>query len=301
MDHTLSFNEHIILCTDCKGDLTVSPMYDVEETNHRYLRKAIRDFAKNGKLQQDALMKTLFHHTYHRVASILVHYGAQHLRDMKITARTAIKLKVPMKGDVRAVTTACTVSELLDLLPVEEDWGDTGLLEEIVNYLPNEARKLALGLLKSYNVYLMVYNEGVPLQMSLTKDMTAPGATKARLEVTVCKDMSEFTCKDCIEMLDLLLNKSYEIPRMKSKVNGVFSGSTTVVFLIDKTYTENVLHNSVEASALWAFQELRVTRVRIDAIEFNVVQLLTQHFKEALRNGLTSGMDFVGATKVCAC
>ena len=56
----------------------------------------------------------------------------------------------------------------------------------------------------------------------------------------------------------------------------------------------------VEASSLWACQELSVTRIQIGAFELNVVQLLTQHFKEALCSGLTSGMDFVGATKVCA-
>lgn len=166
-----------------------------------------------------------------------------------------------MKGDVRAVTTACTVSELLDLLPVEEDWEDTRLLEEIVNYLPNEARKLALGLLKSYNVYLMVYNEGVPLQKSLTKDMTTPEATKARLEVTVRKDVSEFTCEDCIEMLDMLLSNSYKIPRMESMVSEVFTGSTAVVFLINKTFMQKMLLKSLEVSTLWAFQELSVTRV----------------------------------------
>ena len=95
-------------------------------------------------------------------------------------------------------------------------------------------------------------------------------------------------------MLHMLLHICWQCPHDEDIV-GVKPGSTTVVFLIDK----NIIQYSLTANSLWAFQELRVTRVRVGAFELNVVQLLTQHFKEALRNGLTSGMDFVGATKVC--
>ena len=62
---------------------------------------------------------------------------------------------------------------------------------------------------------------------------------------------------------------------------------------------ENIIHSSHKGSSLWAFKELCVTRVRFSDFELNVVQLLTQHFKEALHSGLTGDMDFVGATKVC--
>ena len=72
-----------------------------------------------------------------------------------------------------------------------------------------------------------------------------------------------------------------------------------VVFRIDKDFTENINPSSCKVSSLWAFQELRVTRVCFGAFELNVVQLLTKHFKEALHSRLTGGMDFVGATKVC--
>ena len=99
-------------------------------------------------------------------------------------------------------------------------------------------------------------------------------------------------------MLHLLLHICWQCPHDKDIV-GFEPGSTTVVFLIDRTFMENIFQYSLTANSLWAFQELRVTRVRVGAFELNVVQLLTQHFKEALRSGLTSDMDFVGATKVC--
>ena len=242
-------------------------------------------------------MRTLYYYTYHRVASILVGYGTQHVGDMVRTVRTAIKMGLT-RGDMGTLTTTCTVSALLEVYPFEEGWEDTGLLEQIVDYLPKEEKTLATGLLDRYNSYLEVYKEVFPVQDSLTKDVAAPDVTKTNVEVTVAKNLSEFTCKDCTEMLKLLLH-SCKIPHNEAMVTAIKPGSTTVVFLLDKTFTGNIIHYSVEASALWAFQELSVTRVRIGVFELNVVQLLTQHFKEALRNGLTGDMDFVGAVKVC--
>ena len=127
-----------------------------------------------------------------------------------------------------------------------------------------------------------------------TSDVAVPEGTRARVEITVAKKITEYTSKDCKVMLHMLLHICWQCPYDEDIV-GFKPGSTTVVFLIDK----NIIQYSLTANSLWAFQELRVTRVRVGAFELNVVQLLTLHFKEALRSGLTSGMDFVGATKVC--
>ena len=111
----------------------------------------------------------------------------------------------------------------------------------------------------------------------------------------VAKKITGYAAKDCQEMLHELLHICWHCPRDEDIVD-VKPGSTTVVLLIDKAF---IIQYSATASSLWAYQEFRVTRVRVGAFELNVVQLLTQHFKEALRSGLTGGMDFVGATKVC--
>ena len=297
--HTVLFNEHIILCADCKAVVSlVRPEYDVEEIDRRCLRKAIWETAKNKKPDPCTLMKRLYLHTYFGVERILEE-NAQHFWYMMRLAHAAID----DEEDARALTTTRTVAELLDRLCIKRKWEETDLLEEIVNCLPNKARASAMSLLERYNSYLDVYDGIALVQDSLTKDMAALEADEAQIpvKVTVAKDLSEFTRKDCKEMLDLLLNNSYKIPRINAKAAAVKPGSTTVFFLIDKGFMENIIQYSLEVSTLWAFQELSVTRVRIGAFELNVVQLLTQHFKETLRSGLTSGMDFVRATKVCAC
>ena len=280
--------------------MTVDPAYDVEtleEGDYKYLRKAIQNATKNKKTNPHRVMKTLYHHTYHRVVNITANYGAQCFRDIMVVARTAIKLRL-VKGDIRALDTVDTVADVLDVLHDDEDWKDTGLLEEIVNYLPKDARAIAVSLLDRYNSYLKVFEEELPVQELPTSDVAVPEGTRTRVEITVAKNITEYTSKDCKVMLHVLLHICWQCPHDEDIVD-VKPGSTIVVFLIEKTFTENIIQYSLTANSLWAFQELRVTRVRVGAFELNVGQLLTQHFKEALRNGLTSGMDFVGATKVC--
>ena len=293
-------NEHLILCTDCKAVVTVDPAYDVETLEvreYKYLRKAIQNARKNKKTNPHRVMKILYHHTYHRVVNITANYGAERFRDIMVVARTAIKLRL-VKRDIRALDTADTVADVLDVLHDDEDWKDTGLLEEIVNYLPEDAKAVAVSLLDRYNSYLDVFEEELPVQELPTRDAAVPEGTRARVEITVAKKITEYTSKDCIVMLHMLLHICWHCPHDEDIVD-VGPGSTIVVFLIDKAFTENIIQYSLTANSLWAFQELRVTRVRVGAFELNVVQLLTQHFKEALRSGLTGSMDFVGATKVC--
>ena len=280
--------------------MTVDPAYDVEtleKGDYKYLRKAIQNATKNKKTNPHRVMKILYHHTYHRVVNITANYGAQRFRDIMVVARTAIKLRL-VKRDIKALDTADTVADVLDVLHDDEDWKDTGLLEEVVNYLPEDARAVAVSLLDRYNSYLKVYEEELPVQELPTSDVAVPEGTRTRVEITVAEKITEYTSKDCKVMLHVLLHICWQCPHDEDIV-GVKPGSTTVVFLIDKTFTENIIQYSLTANSLWAFQELRVTRVRVSAFELNVVQLLTQHFKEALRNGLTGSMDFVGATKVC--
>ena len=284
---------HIILCTD------VDPAYDVvtpEAGNYKYLRKATNKAAVNMKANPQTLIMALYHETYDRVTRILGKYRAHDFRDIITTAKAVITVG---HGDARALNSADTVADVLDVLCVDDNWKDTRLLKEIVKYLPKDARTtVAISLLDRYNSYLYVYERGVPVQDLLTKEASAPDMTKARVAVTVANDMSQFTCRDYRELVDLLLYNSWQCPHDEDIVD-VQTGSTTVVFLIDKAFTGNIIQYSATASSLWAFQELRVTRVRVGNFDLNVVQLLTQHFKEALRGGLTGSMDFVGAIKVC--
>ena len=276
----------------------MDPAYDVETPearNHMYLRKATKEAAMNKKANSQRLIMALYHDTYCCVTRLLANYRVHDFRDIITTAKTAIILG---HGDARALNAADTVADVLYVLHINKNWKDTRLLKEIVNYLPKDTRiTVAISLLNRYNSYLYVYEKNVSVQDLLTKDTSAPDMTTARAEVTVAMDMSEFTRSDYKELVNMLLYNSWQCPRGEDLVD-VQTGSTTLVLLIDKAFMGNIIQFSATVSSLWAFQELRFTRVRVGHFELNVAQLLTQHFKEALRSGLTSSMDFVGAVKV---
>ena len=207
----------------------MDPAYDVEtleEGDYKYLRKAIQNARKNKKINPHRVMKTLYCHTYHRVVNITANYGAQRFRDIMVVARTAITMGL-VKGDIRALDTADTVADVLDVLHDDEDWKHTGLLEEIVNYLPEDARAVAVSLLDRYNSYLNVFEEELPVQELPTSDVAVPERTRARVEITVDKKITEYTFKDCKEMLHMLLHICWHCPHDEDMVD-VQTGSTTV-------------------------------------------------------------------------
>ena len=275
----------------------VHPEYDVEEADRYYLQRTFKKFLRDKKLDLLKLKKDLYRHTYYGVECILK-ANEQHFGYMV----RAAELATEDEENARALTSTRTVAELLDTLCIKAKWEDTELLAEIVFCLPKEPRTLAMNLLKRYDGYMEVYDSFVPAQDSLQKEVAVPEVTKSQIpvELTVTKCLTEFMNKDCKDIVELLLHNSYTIPRMKIMATAIGKGSTIIVFLIDKAFMENIIHFSRKVSSLWAFQELCVTRVCFGDFELNVVQLLTQHFKEALRGGLTGNMDFVGATKVCA-
>ncbi len=178
-------NEHLNLCTGDQHVVTVDPAYDVEtleEGDYKYLRKAIQNARKIKKTNPRRVMKTLYHHTYHRVVNITADYGEERFRDIMVVARTAMRFEL-VKGDIRALNNADTVRDVLNAL--DEDWEDTRLLEQIVNYLPENARTVAASLLDRYNSYVKVFEEKLPVQELSTSDAAVPEGTRARVEITV--------------------------------------------------------------------------------------------------------------------
>ena len=279
-----------------------APDTDVEIKDRRSLQSVMKNAARSKKLDPCMLIKALYLNTFVLVANILER-NEQHSRTIVRAAQTAIELGLA-KGDAEGLILTLTVTELLEKLCISKSWNDTYLLTSMVNCLPEGSNTLPLSLLKRYDLYLDVYFEAVELNNSLKQDADAPEVVaepEVKVEVTLAKDLSEFTCKDCKDMLVLLLCKAYKIPQNKMTVTEARSGdSTTVVCLINKAFLQNIVRYLIEVSAFWAFQELGVTRIRVPSLlEVNVLQLLSQCFKEALRSGLTGGMDFVGATKVC--
>ena len=267
---------------------------DDTEYVRRYVRRALRQ-AQYQKLEHTKVIKDLYENTYLSISYILERNWLHQER----MVRTA---QVAMHGE-NIIPDGLTVKELLGELCIWKKWENTDLLFKIVNSLPEDEKSLALVLLDRYESYLLFYNKAVSLKNSPMKDAAASEVTdaQAQLEITVAKDLDEISRMDCEEMVLLLLSKACKIPRSKIKAIAFWSSnSATIAFVISKSFMQNVLKYLFEGNSMWAFKELGVIRVRIPSLfEVDVSELLTLHFKEALRSGLTGEMDFVAATKVC--
>ena len=272
---------------------------DVEGNDFSYLLKEMKKAAKNKKADAHDLIKTLYLHTYVYLEVILKRNEQQ--LDMMVTAAQTAFANGLAEGDAKALTDTHTVKDLLQKLNIMTKWDDTYLLERIVGCLPEEAKALAMNSVDRYEVYLDVYHEADLLKES--KEAEPEANTQTQVEVTMDMDFDQYTRKDCEKMLNGLLCNACKIPRHKIKVAAARSGnSTTVVVIIDRAFLQNIVKYIFEASTLWAFQEFKVTRIRIPGeFEFTTSQLPTEIFKEALHCGLASGMDFIGVTKVCYC
>ena len=272
----------------------------VEKNDYHYLQRAMKKVLMNKKLDSCKLIKELYASTFVQVVDILEH-NEKYSKKMVRALQADIKLGF-VEGDAKDLPSALTVADLLESFNIPKKWDDTDILHRMVDCLPEGERALAIWLLEKHEMYLDVYSEAVKLKDSLKLALTTPEETNAQVpvEVTLAKEIAEFTRKDCKEMLDLLLCMAFNIPRNKvTVIQALSGGSTTVVCIIDKAFMQNLIQCPLRASVLWAFQELSITRMQVGLFEVNVSQMLSQHFKDALRRGLTGDMDFVGATKVC--
>ena len=286
--------------TECRPLTSpVSPEYDVEDVR-RYVKRALRQ-AQYQELKHSKVIKDLYHNTYMRIFDILER-NRLHQERMVRAAQVAIQLELG-EDEENIIPDGLTVKELLDKLCISKMWDNTDLLCKIVNFLPEDEKSLALVLLERYEMYLLFYNIAVKLKHSPIEVAAASEVTdaQAQLEVTVAKDLDEISRMDCEEMVLLLFSKACKIPPYKIKARAFWPGnSATIAFVINKSFMQNILKYLFEGNSMWAFKELGVIRVRIPSLfEVDVSELLTRHFKEALRSGLTGDMDFVAATKVC--
>ena len=293
----------IVFYAECQSLMAcVSSEFDVEEDERRYVIRALQQ-AEYRELQPSDVLMDLYHNTYMCIADILDR-NEQHWDRMARSARVYLQMK-RNKGDKSNIPDGLKVTQLLEELDVPKMWEDTNLLLKIVNCLPKKEKLLAAKLLQRYEYYLRFYYKASKLKDYLEKGATTDEQIRVhvpQLEITSVRDLDEITRMDCKDMVVLLVYEAYKIPLDEITADRIRSGnSTTITFLINKAFMQNIIQYSAEKNALWAYQELRVTRVRIPGLfELNVTQLLAQNFKVALLSGLTGNMDFVRATKVCA-
>ena len=260
---------------------------------------------ESDKSPADAI-RSLYFNAYNHLIRIL----NTQCSAIKSVAVRAVRMKQVLATEDE-VTQSCNLNAIFECLEVDKKWNDLHFLEVAITSLPVEASKekgAAQLVLGQYKSYLTHYTKAV----SIKEGKSVRGFFPYKLsregkmivtEITINKEIDEYTCHDLLDLWKLLLIETLEIPEDRIEYRCARAGnSTTLVFIITQIYTEGIKEKVFKPAAVWVMKELDILRVHIaGVVSVNLREVLPDVLLASIREGLKSGVDFVSLTKVCAC
>ena len=251
-------------------------------------------------------IRSLYFNAYTHLIRILSTYVSA----IKKVALDAVRMKqVPVTED--EVKQARDLHALFECLEVDKKWNDLHFLDVAIRSLAPEASKekgATLLVLGQYKSYLRAYTKAVSIKegKSVRSFLQRKRGREEKLvvtEITVDKDMDEYTCHDLLELWTLFLIETLEIPEDRIEFRHAKAGnSTTLVFMLAETCAERTKKKLSKSAALWVMKELGILRVYVAGmLSMDLREVLPNVLIASIREGLKTGMNFVSLTKVCVC
>ena len=249
-------------------------------------------------------IRSLYFNAYTHLIQILGTYVSA----IKKVALDAVRMKqVPVTED--EVKQARDLHALFECLEVDKKWNDLHFLDVAIRRLPPEASKEkdgALLVLGQYKSYLRSYTKAVSIKegKSVRSFLQRKRGREEKLvvtEITVDKDMDEYTCHDLLELWTLFLIETLEIPEDRIEFRHARAGnSTTLVFMLAEMCAERTEKKLSKSAAVWVMKELGILRVYVAGMfNMDLREVLPNVLIASIRKGLKTGMNFVSLTKVC--
>ena len=251
-------------------------------------------------------IRSLYFNVYNHLIRILSTYFSA----IRTVASGAVRMKqVPATED--EVKRAHDLRALFECLEVDKKWNDLQFLDVAIRSLAPEASKkkgAALLVLGQYKSYLRAYTKAVSIKegKSVRSFLQRKRGREERLivtEITVDKDMDEYTCHDLLELWTLFLIETLEIPEDRIEFRHARVGnSTTLVFMLAETCAERTEKMLFKSAAVWVMKELGILRVYVAGMfNMDLREVLPNVLIASIREGLKTGMNFVSLTKVRVC
>ena len=113
-------------------------------------------------------------------------------------------------------------------------------------------------------------------------------------EITVDKEMDEYTCHDLLDLWKLFLIETLEIPKERIEYRLARAGnSTTLVFMIVQTYAEGIKEKLSKPAVVWVMKELGILRVYVaGVVSVDLREVLPKVLIARIGEGLKSGVSF---------
>ena len=249
---------------------------------------------------------SLYFNAYNHLIRIL----STHCSAIKSVAVRAVRMKQVVATEDE-VAQSRDLNALFECLEVDKKWNDLHFLDVAIMSLPVEASKekgAAQLVLTQYKSYLAHYMKAVSIKegKSVRSFLQRKRGREEKMvvtEITIDKEIDEYTCHDLLDLWKLFLIETLEIPEDRIEYRLARAGnSTTLVFMITQTYAEGIKKKLSKPATVWVMKELGILRVYVaGVVSVDLREVLPNALIASTREGLKSGVDFVSLTKVCVC
>ena len=292
----------------CSLDAALTCSSDLNDILHTYTTGIITCDMDviHSKKQPEKAIKSLFFNTY----SMLIRILRNCFDSIKASALDAALMQ-QVDATEEEVNQAQDLNALFRCLNINRNWNELHFLDVAIISLPPEEsvkREAALLVLGQYKSYLRAYQKATAIkegksEFGLLQRKRGREERWIVTEVTVDKDITDFTYADCLELWKLFLIKALKIPKDRIEFRLARAGnSTTLVFMITQTCAEGMKEKLSQPAAVWVMKELGILRVYVaGVVSVDLREVLPNVLIASIREGLKSGVDFVSLTKVCAC
>ena len=251
-------------------------------------------------------IRSLYFNVYNHLIRIL----STSFSAIRTVASGAVRMnQVPATED--EVKQARDLRALFECLEVDKKWNDLHFLDVAIRSLAPEASKekvAALLVLGQYKSYLRAYTKAVSIKegKSVRSFFQRKRGREEKLvvtEITVDKDIDEYTCHDLLELWTSFLIETLEIPEDRIEFRHARAGnSTTLVFMLPETCAERTEKKLFKSAAVWVMKELGILRVYVAGMfNMDLRKVLPNVLIASIREGFKTGINFVSLTKVCVC
>lgn len=266
----------------------------------------IESVASRRQNPQDALIH-LFDNAYQLLIPILDPYfvsvqkrAMDKLKPLNETERQRAWAKRLQAG----VTSAKGVQDLL--LCQGLAWNDVNSLQSAILCITKEAQKdTAEAILCHYRNHLNKYCKAVNILNGKTVLRPHTGVTDENMltmEITVEKDVEEYTTADCLQLWTKFLIETLPIPDKNIRYVEARQGCTILVFEVSQQYATSIKKKLREGRVVCVMLLLRIVRLRIPGVncDMDLRALAPQELSANIRAGLQleSNVDFISLTQL---
>ena len=248
-------------------------------------------------------IRSLYFNTYNHLIRIL----RTHCSTIKSVAVSAVHMKrvTATEDDVKQ---AQNLHALFACLEIDKKWDDLHFLDVVIMSLPAEASKekeAAQLVIGQYKSYLTDYMKAVSIKegknaLNFLQRKRGREEKMVVTEITVDREIHEYTCYDLLDLWKLFLIENMEIPEDRIEYRHARVGNSTIlIFKITHTYCEGIKEKLSKPAVVWVMKELGILRVCVSGVvTMDIREALPKLLNASIQDGLESGVDFVSLTKV---